>query len=92
VSNEEYLRFFESTGYLSDSEVYGWSFVFDAAGAMRSYRIEQLLIHVINTFPPFLLVVDNHSILLYITYLLDYLQCSCYSSAVKHTTRYLPQL
>jgi hypothetical protein len=86
VSNEEYLRFFESTGYLSDSEVYGWSFVFDSAGAIRPHRIEHLLIHVINTFPPSLLGVDNnHSNLLYITYLLDYFQCSSCSSAVNHT-------
>lgn len=36
VSNEEYLAFFENTGYRSDSEVYGWSFVFDTAGAMKA--------------------------------------------------------
>lgn len=32
VSNEEYLKFTDSTMYLTDSEVYGWSFVFDSAG------------------------------------------------------------
>ena len=32
VSNEEYLEFATSTSYKSDSEVYGWSFVFDKAG------------------------------------------------------------
>lgn len=31
VSNEDYGIFVNSTGYRTDSEVYGWSFVFDAA-------------------------------------------------------------
>lgn len=35
VSNYDYLQFVESTFYRTDSEVYGWSFVFDAAGKVE---------------------------------------------------------
>jgi formylglycine-generating enzyme required for sulfatase activity len=31
VSNEEYREFVQSTGYRTESEAFGWSFVFDSA-------------------------------------------------------------
>jgi hypothetical protein len=31
VSNEEYREFVQSTGYRTESEAFGWSFVFESA-------------------------------------------------------------
>ena len=72
VSNEEYLRFFESTGYQSDSEVYGWSFVFDAAGAIKSCSGFLFILSIHSNL--FCVYRDNKlRNLLCIKYLLSYL-------------------
>ena len=88
ISNEKYLKFADSTGYVSDSEKYGWSFVFDKAG---NYV---MLCYVMLCYVMLCYVMLYHVLLCYVMlcYIMLYYVVSCYyislCTTLHHITLY----